>query len=474
MEKIPNISENFADWYQFVTLKTGLADYGPVKGTMIHRPYGFALWKQVQKVLGQMIEADGVEDVYFPLFIPYSFLAAEKEHVEGFAPEVAMITEAGGEKLEEPLVIRPTSETIMYKTFPNWIQSYRDLPLKINQWCNIVRWEKRTVMYMRTSEFLWQEGHTAHATRDGAVEDVLSAATRYEKFLREYMAIPGYKGYKTTGEKFAGADFTVTIESLVKNKKALQICTSHLLGQNFAKAFGITFLDEKNESQHVWQTSWGFSTRTLGGMIGIHGDEKGLVLPPRMAPVQIVIIPIVKSEEDRIAIANYCEGIEKMLKNVGIRTKTDWGNETPGWKFNQWELKGVPLRIEIGIREVEQKQLTVATRLGNKSVIALYSEVYKELNALLDEIQALLLSQAEQLLFENTVDVASEAELVAAMESGKAMYRVFFKDDTERAKTLQEKYKITPRVIPFDTIDQKGPDFMTGEEGTPTIFAKAY
>lgn len=474
MEKIPNIYEDFAEWYSYVTLKAELAEYGPVKGTMIHRPYGFALWKQVQKVLGNMIEEDGVDDVYFPMFIPYSFLAAEKEHVEGFAPEVAMVTEAGGEKLEEPLVIRPTSETIMYKTFPNWIHSYRDLPLKINQWCNIVRWEKRTVMYMRTSEFLWQEGHTAHATRDGAAADVLEAAKRYNRFLREYMAVPGYMGYKTTGEKFAGADYTVTIEALVKNKKALQIATSHLLGQNFAKAFDITFLDENNQSQHVWQTSWGFSTRALGGMLGAHGDEKGLVLPPRMAPIQVIIVPIFKTEEDRVAIAHYVSGIEEMFKNVGIRFKSDWSTATPGWKFNQWEMKGVPLRLEVGKREAEANQLSFSTRLGKKVSMAMDSQVYKQVQLLLDEIQAEILQIAENFLKENTVDVSSEKELVEAMESGKAMYRAFFKDDTARAKELQEKYKITTRVIPFDTIDQRGPDFITGEEGVPTIFAKAY
>lgn len=474
MEKIPNIHEDFAEWYQYVTIKAELADYGPVKGTMIHRPYGFALWKQVQKGLGGMIEDDGVSDVYFPMFIPYSFLAKEKEHVEGFAPEVAMITEAGGEKLEEPLVIRPTSETIMYKTFPNWIHSYRDLPLKINQWCNIVRWEKRTVMYMRTSEFLWQEGHTAHATRDGAVDDVMQAANRYETFLRDYMAVPGYKGYKTSGEKFAGADFTVTIETLVKNKKALQIATSHLLGQNFAKAFDITFLDENNTTQHVWQTSWGFSTRALGGMLGAHGDEKGLILPPKMAPIQVVIIPIFRSEEDREAVAKFVSNIEIMFKETGIRFKVDWGNETPGWKFNQWELKGVPMRLEIGKREAEAKQVSYTTRLGQKGTLLLESTLHKAVSTLLDEFHAMLLARAEAFLEDNTVDVASEDELVKAIDSGKAMYRVFFKDDTTRAKDLQEKYKITPRCIPFATIDQRGPDFITGEEGVPTIFAKAY
>ena len=288
------------------------------------------------------------------------------------------------------------------------------------------------------------------------------------------MAVPGYKGYKTNGEKFAGADFTVSIEALIRNKKALQIATSHLLGQNFAKAFEISFLDENNQSQFVWQTSWGFSTRSLGGMIAVHGDEKGLVLPPKMAPIQVVIVPIFRNEEDRIVIGKYIAGIEEMFKNVGIRFKADWGTETPGWKFNQWELKGVPLRLEIGKREAEGNQITCTTRLGKKVTFAYVPEVYKQIQLLLDEIHAEMLQKAEIFLHENTVDVASESELVAAMESGKAMFRVFFKDDTDKAKELQEKYKITPRVIPFETMDQRGPDFITGEEGVPTIFAKAY
>jgi prolyl-tRNA synthetase len=475
MEKVPDMKADFGEWYQYVALKAGLADYGPVRGTMIHKPYGFAIWKKVQEILGKMIEDDGVEDVYFPMFIPNSYLSLEKEHVEGFAPEVAVVTHAGGEELEEPLVIRPTSETIMYKSFSDWIQSYRDLPLKINQWTNVVRWEKRTVLYMRTSEFLWQEGHTAHADKTGAEEDAMQGINRYDRFMREYMAIPSYKGFKTIGEKFAGGDYTLTLEGLMKNNRALQMCTSHLLGQNFAKAFNVTYLDENNQSQFVWQTSWGFTTRSIGALIGVHGDEKGLVMPPMIAPIQVVIVPIFRSEEDRITIAGYVEGIEKMLKNVSIRFKTDWGAETPGAKFNKWELKGVPLRVEIGKREVEANQIALTTRLGDKQVLQLESEVHKQMSEILGAIHAKLLQKAEEFLVEQTVNVASEAELVAAMESGKGMYRAFFVDDTARAKQLQEKYKITPRVIPFATINDRGPDFMTGEEGgVPTIFAKAY
>ncbi len=476
MEKIPNINENFADWYQYVALKAGMADYGPVRGTMIHKPYGFAIWKKVQQILGGMIEDDGVNDVYFPMFIPLSFLTKEKEHVEGFAPEVAMVTKAGGEELEEALVIRPTSETIMYKTFADWIHSYRDLPLKINQWTNVVRWEKRTVLYMRTSEFLWQEGHCAFASKVEAEEDAWKGINRYERFLRDYMAIPAYKGYKTSGEKFAGGDYTLTLEGLMRNGKALQMCTSHLLGQNFAKAFEVTYLDEQNTSQFVWQTSWGFTTRSIGALIATHGDEKGLVLPPRIAPTQIVIVPIFKQEQDRELIASYVNEIESMLRNVKLRFTTDWRNESPGWKFNEWELKGVPMRLEIGKKEVEQNQVTVAMRVGGvKVTLTRVSDLYKTLETMLDEMQATLLVNAEKRLLDQTIEVHSEAELAEAIESETAnMYKVYFKDDTARAKELQEKYKITPRVIPSDTINSKGPDFMTGEEGVPTIFAKAY
>lgn len=474
MEKIPNMSENFGEWYQYVAQKSGLADYGPVRGTMIHKPYGFAIWKKVQQILGQMIEDDGVEDVYFPMFIPYSYLTLEKDHVEGFAPEVALVTRAGGEELEEPLVVRPTSETIMYKAFADWIKSYRDLPVKINQWTNVVRWEKRTVLYMRTSEFLWQEGHTAFATKTEAEEDAWKGINRYDKFLREYMAIPSYKGYKTNSERFAGGDYTLTLEGLMKNNKALQLCTSHLLGQNFAKVFNVTYLDEQNTSQYVWQVSWGFSTRTLGALIAVHGDEKGIVLPPRIAPIQLVIVPIFKNDEDKMAIASYLKGIEEMLKNIGTRFKTDWGSETPGRKFSQWELKGVPVRLEVGRREVDSKQIAYTTRTGSKGIFDSGEGANTKVQSLLDDVQAELLQKATVLLKENTVQVNSEKELVEAIDAGKAMFRVFFKDDTQRAKELQEKYKITPRVIPSETMNERGPDFITGEEGVPTIFAKAY
>jgi prolyl-tRNA synthetase len=475
MNGLPSITENFGEWYQQVILRAGLADYGPVKGTMIFKGYGFSLWKNVQKHLGAMIENDGVEDVYFPMFIPQSYLAQEKAHVEGFAPEVAVVTHAGGEKLEEPLIIRPTSETIMYKTFSNWIQSYRDLPLKINQWANVVRWEKRTTLFMRTSEFLWQEGHTAHATKEGADADVFEALHRYDDFLRTYMAIPSIKGKKTAGEKFAGADYTTTLEVLLRSNKALQIATSHQLGQNFGKAFDVKFVDENNTQQFAWQTSWGFSTRSLGGMIGVHGDDKGLQLPPRMAPIQIIIVPIVKSPEGAEKIKKFADELIEKCKKNEMRIKADWSENSVGWKFNEWELRGVPLRIEIGERELAEEKMKIVRRIdGSSLVLQNTKDVHIQLQELLDEVQAMLFRRAEAFLNEQTKHVESEAELVAALDAGMGFVTFFFNDDQKQSDILQEKYKITPRVIPLDTENESGKDIFTGKDGKLTYFAKSY
>lgn len=475
MEQLTSIHKDFSEWYIQIIQKAGLSDYGPVKGTMIFKPYGFAIWKNVQKFLGDKITEDGVEDVYFPMFIPYSFLAAEKDHVEGFAPEVAMVTEAGGEKLEEPLVIRPTSETIMYKTFANWIQSYRDLPLKINQWVNVVRWEKRTVPFLRNSEFLWQEGHTAHATKEAAIADVFEALHRYDDFLRTYMAVPAVKGYKTDSEKFAGADFTTTLEALLVSNKALQIGTSHMLGQNFSKAFGISFLDESNNAVNPWQTSWGLSTRSIGGMIGVHGDDKGLVMPPMIAPIQVVIIPIYKQSEGGMEVKGFVDGLEKMFKAVDIRYKTDWSENSPGWKFNEWEMKGVPIRIEVGAREVQNNQMKVVLRVDGRSVmLERTSDVHEKIQDLLKEAQAIMLQNAEKRVKDNTVTVTNEAELAKAVEDEVGFIKFFYKDSKEKAAELKEKYKITPRVIPLETENEVGKDIFTGEDAKFTLFAKAY
>ncbi len=472
-----DINTEFASWYQEVVLKADLADYGPVKGTMIFKPYGYALWKRVQEVLGEMINKRlGAADVYFPSLIPLEFLEREKEHVEGFAPEVAVVTHAGGKKLSKPVVIRPTSETVMYDAFARWISSYRDLPLKVNQWVNIVRWEKRTVLFLRSTEFLWQEGHTVHATKEEAAEQVIEALDTYEEFLTKYMALPVVKGYKVETEKFAGALYTTTLEALLYTKKALQVATSHHLGQNFAKAFGIKFLSRHNKEEFAWQTSWGLSTRTLGGLIATHGDQAGLVLPPEMAPIKIVIVPIYKGKEEKLKVAEYISSIEKMLDGVGISYHTDWSENTPGWKFNQWELKGVPLRIEVGPSEVEGNQLRCVSRLNREvKVFKRSSGVYKALLKLLDEIQVSLYKKALDFLNEHTSEAKTEEEFAAALSKPGGFVKVFYKDSPKAAEYIKEKYKATPRVVPFDTYEQTGRDFITGEKGARlTWFAKAY
>ncbi len=471
------LEENFSQWYQEVVLGADLAEYGVVRGTMIFKPYGFALWKNVQKYLGEMINKDlSTDDVYFPLLIPLEFLQKEKEHVEGFAPEVAIVTKAGNKKLEKPLVIRPTSETIMYEAFSRWIESYKDLPLKVNQWVNIVRWEKRTVLFLRSSEFLWQEGHTVHQTDSEATEQVLAALNAYDYFLRAYMAIPAVKGYKTEGEKFSGAKYTMTLEALLKTKKALQIATSHHLGQNFAKAFNIKFLDKHNKEKYPWQTSWGFSTRALGGLIATHGDDKGLVLPPNMAPVKVVIIPIFKDGSAKVKVSEFVGDLEKMLDGVGISYKTDWSDNSPGWKFHEWELKGVPIRIEVGLNEVEANEIKCVARFdGSVKVFKRNSTVHKQIQSFLDDIQGQMLSRAQKFVNDNITTVSNEKELKEVLKEKGGFVKVFYKDTEKTATYLQEKYKITPRVIPLDTYNETGKDFMTGEDGAKiTLFAKAY
>lgn len=478
LKQLPPISQDFSKWYVAVCRLAELSDYGVVRGTMVFRPYGYAIWKAVMQNLGKMIEELGVQDAYFPMFIPYSLLQKEAEHVEGFAPEVAVVTHAGGEKLEEPLVVRPTSETIMYAHFKDWVKSYRDLPLLINQWCNVVRWEKRTFPFIRTSEFLWQEGHTAHATRQEAEEFTKKALDMYHTFATQYGAIAGVKGYKTVGEKFAGADYTTTIEVLLKSKKALQLCTSHMLGQNFSKPFEITYLDESNTQQYVWQTSWGLSTRFVGAIIGHHGDDLGLVLPPRLAPVQVVIIPILGKEKSKSQILNQVDILKQMLGGSGIRVKVDTSPKGVGYKFSYWDIKGVPLRIEIGEKEAKEQKITIYIRATReKRTLVFNNHVHKEIQKLLDEVHSIMLNRSKAFMEENTTWVKNVEELEDLLHSKPTpgFIKVYFKDDTKVAKMLQDRYKITPRVVPFDTYDQEGPDFVTGEKGGKvTLFAKAY
>ncbi len=359
VEQIADMEKDFPQWYTDVVIKTKLVDYGPVKGTMVIRPYGYAIWENIQSELDARFKATGHKNAYFPLLIPMSFFTKESEHVEGFAPEVAVVTHAGGEELAEPLAIRPTSETVIGSMYSKWLQSYRDLPIKINQWCNVMRWEKTTRPFLRTSEFLWQEGHTAHATAEEAEAETMQMLGVYKEFAENVLAIPVITGRKTEKEKFAGAVATYGMEAMMKDGKSLQAGTSHFLGQNFSKAFDIKFLDKDGSQKYAYTSSWGVSTRLIGALIMAHGDQRGLVLPPKVAPVQAVIIPIAAKKGGVIEV---CEKLKASLEKSGVRVEFDNTDASPGWKFNEWEMKGVPLRIEIGPRDIENGKAMIFRR----------------------------------------------------------------------------------------------------------------
>ena len=391
VENIADIDADFPQWYTDVCKKTRLVDYGPVKGTMVIRPYGYAIWENIQKELDARFKATGAENAYFPLLIPMSFMTKEAEHVEGFAPEVAVVTHAGGEELQEPLVVRPTSETIIGNMYSKWIQSYRDLPVKMNQWANVMRWEKTTRPFLRTSEFLWQEGHTAHATEEEAEAETMQMLGVYREFAENVLAIPVICGKKTEKEKFAGAVATYGMEAMMKDGKSLQSGTSHYLGQNFAKAFDIKFLDKDGVQKYAYTSSWGVSTRLIGALIMAHGDKRGLVLPPKVAPEQVVIVPIAAKKG---GVVEACEEIKAKLESAGVRVIFDNTDNSPGWKFNEWEMKGVPLRIELGPRDIEEDKALVFRRdtLG-KDAYAL-GNIVEEIQSLLETVQKEMLEAA--------------------------------------------------------------------------------
>ncbi|MBU1202278.1 MAG: proline--tRNA ligase [Nanoarchaeota archaeon] len=437
-------SENFSEWYTQVITKAELIEYTGVSGCMVLRPYSYEIWEKIKDFFDKEIKKLGVKNAYFPLLIPESLLTKEKEHVKGFSPEVAWVTHAGNSKLSERLAIRPTSETIMYDTYKKWIRSYQDLPLLINQWCNVVRWEfKHPVPFLRTREFLWQEGHTAHATKEGADTEVLIILDRYTKVFEELLAVPVLKGLKSEKEKFAGADYTTSVETIFPDGKAIQGGTSHALGQNFSKSFGITFTDEKEKRQHVWQNSWGFSTRSIGIMLAIHGDDKGLIMPPRVAPIQAVIVPIIfdKTKKEVLEKSNEIKG---KLKNFLV--ELDAGeNYSAGWKFHQWELKGVPLRIEVGPKDIEKKQVTIVRRDTGEKIAVKETDVAVKVKDLLEEIQTSLFSKAKKFLDENivktddfeTMKVAIKAKKFAFVPwCGKEECEGWIKDKTAGAKSL--------------------------------------
>lgn len=391
VEQIADIEKDFPRWYTDIVIKTKLVDYGPVKGTMVIRPYGYAIWENIQKELDARFKATGHENAYFPLLIPMSYFTKEAEHVEGFAPEVAVVTHAGGEELSEPLAIRPTSETIFGNMYSKWLQSYRDLPIMINQWANVMRWEKTTRPFLRTSEFLWQEGHTAHATEEEAVEETMKMLGVYKEFAENCLAIPVICGKKTEKEKFAGAVATYGMEAMMKDGKSLQAGTSHYLGQNFSKAFDIKFLDKDGAQKHAYTTSWGVSTRLIGALIMAHGDQRGLVLPPVVAPVQAVIIPIAAKKGN---VMEVCAKLKAELESAGVRVKLDDGEQSPGWKFNEWEMKGVPLRIELGPRDIEEGKALIFRRDNLEKNAYALNGLVQEVKTLLKTVQKNMLESA--------------------------------------------------------------------------------
>ena len=479
-------SENFSAWYNDVVKKADLAEHGPVKGTMVIKPYGFALWDNVKYELDSMIKESGHVNAYFPLFIPKSFLAQEAEHVEGFAKECAVVTHTrlksvDGDvvvdpesKLEEEVIVRPTSETVIWAMYKKWIQSYRDLPLLINQWANVVRWEMRTRLFLRTTEFLWQEGHTAHATAKEAEEETVTILEIYRRLAEEILAIPVLTGRKTEIEKFAGAEHTYSIEAMMRDKKALQSGTSHNLGQNFAKAFNVTFQNKENKEALVYATSWGVSTRIIGAVIMAHGDDKGLRLPPKVAPHQVVVIPISRNNEQKKIIEEYLNPILEELKNNSVRVNVDWREESPGFKFNDWEMKGVPIRMEIGPRDIENNQAVLARRdTGEKSTVKTH-EVADKVSQLLNDIHDNLFAEATDFMKNNIHKVDSYDEFKEIIAKG-GFIRCGWDGKSETELKIKEETGATTRVIPFDENPKDLKCIYTGKPAKhEVIFAKAY
>lgn len=471
--------EDYSRWYTDVVLRADLADYSPVKGCMVIKPYGYTLWEAIRDGLDRRFKETGHQNAYFPLLIPMSFLQKEAEHVEGFAPELAIVTHGGGKELEEPLVVRPTSETIIGHMYAQWIRSYRDLPVLINQWCNVVRWEMRTRLFLRTTEFLWQEGHTAHATYEEAEAETLQMLNVYADFAINDAAIPVVRGIKSAREKFAGADKSYTIEAMMGDKKALQSGTSHNLGQNFARAFNIQYLDKANQLQLCWTTSWGLSTRMVGAIVMTHGDDQGLVLPPKLAPYQAVIVPIWRKEQEQVLVTESAIALERELKAAGVRAKLDLrDNYSPGFKFNDWEMRGVPLRIEIGPRDVQNGQLVLARRDipgrdGKRSIER--AGAAATVQQALTEIQANLLARATAFRDANIVDVSSYGELKEVLDGPGGFCRAWWDGSSEDEDRIKEETKATIRCFPLEQPEGRGTCFYTGRPAARVaLFGRAY
>ncbi len=473
-------SEDFPGWYNDVVLKAELASYSPVRGCMIIRPYGFAIWESMRDELDRHIKRTGHSNVYFPLFVPKSLLEREAEHVEGFDPQVAWVTRAGGEDLAEPLAIRPTSEAIIADSVKDWIQSYRDLPLLMNLWNNVVRWELRTRLFLRTAEFLWQEAHTFHASEEEAAEEVATGLEAYRAVAEEWLAIPVIRGLKSPAETFPGAIYTHAIEAMMRDRKALQAGTSHMLGQNFARAADIQFLDRDNERKYPYGTSWGFSTRMVGATIMAHGDDFGLVLPPNVAPLQVVVVPIFRSEEDRVAVAAAIEQLQQALADVQtvsgpLRLKVDWREETPGYKFNHWELRGVPLRLEVGPRDVAAGQAVLVRRLDRVKEALPLAGLAEELPRRLLAYQADVFERARSFLRANTHQVDTMGEMNDVLERAGGFLMAPWCGSAECEKAIAAENGATVRVIPFDSPDEAGTCLVDGRPSARRVlFARAY
>ena len=489
-KEITSREQDYSQWYNDLVIKGGLADYSAVRGCMVIKPYGYSIWEKIQRTLDDMFKATGHVNAYFPLFIPKSFLSKEAAHVEGFAKECAVVTHyrlknsPDGKgiivdpdaKLEEELIVRPTSETIIWNTYKDWITSYRDLPLLINQWANVVRWEMRTRLFLRTAEFLWQEGHTAHATKEEAVEETMKMLGVYADFAEQWMAIPVIKGYKTANERFAGAEDTYCIEALMQDGKALQAGTSHFLGQNFAKAFDVKFVTKENKSEFVWATSWGVSTRLIGALIMAHSDDKGLILPPKLAPIQVVIVPIYKTEEQLATINEKATEIKKSLEAKGISVKYDNDDkQKPGWKFAEYEMKGVPIRIAMGPRDIENGTVEIARRDTGEKHTYSFTDLTTKVEHLLEQIQLNIFQKALDYRDEHITRTDTWEEFVDVLENKTGFVSAHWDGTSETELKIKEKTKATIRCIELNAHAEEGKCILTGNPSHKRVlFAKAY
>ncbi len=474
VKEIASKEEAFSQWYIDVVKKADLADYTDVKGCMVIKPYGYSLWENMQKCLDQKIKATGHKNAYFPLFIPESLLKKEAEHVEGFAPEVAWVTHGGDQKLEERLAVRPTSEAIIGSLYSKWVHSWRDLPILINQWVNIVRWEKVTRPFLRTTEFLWQEGHTAHKTQQEAEEETLTILTVYKDYIEKDLAIPVIVGKKSSNETFAGAMHTYTLEALMGDGKILQAGTSHNLGQNFARAFDIRFLDENQEEQYAWTTSWGTSTRLVGGIIMVHGDERGLKLPPKVAPVQVVIIPILFDKTKQEVLKSARELRDLLSEKFRVELD-DRDTYTPGWKFNEWEMKGVPVRLEMGPRDLTHHQVVAVRRDKRNKVTISIDELVSTLERWMTDIQNNLYMQARSRLEENIRFAENYQQFKEIIEEKRGFITAFWCGSEECENEIKKETKATIRCLPLEETDEKGKCIFCGKESSSLVyFGRAY